>query len=237
MNEMNKILEERFNDVENQFLNDEQIYANFQKALLNQVKMKGIKEYSDKRFDDFDTIVWPKVKQLRDHRQIMLSKTGYQLDEENTKVEMESKERKTLHKLDPVTGEPIPKQFQAYSEVLSKVRKAKHEKCYQDTPTYYFIKNPKKPISKDMGTSLGKPETSTKPISESTPKFIITLNDKRSSIGGEPSHQDSMRPSIEDTGVHSKLTPSPRKSVTQICQVDQEKHSPRDPMKDMNKKR
>jgi hypothetical protein len=41
----------------------------------------------------------------------MLSKTGYQLDEENTKVEMESKERKTLHKLDPETGEPIPKQF------------------------------------------------------------------------------------------------------------------------------
>jgi hypothetical protein len=62
MNEMNNILEERLNDVQNQFLNDEQIYANFQKALLNQVKMKGFKDYSDKRFDDFDTIVWPKVK-------------------------------------------------------------------------------------------------------------------------------------------------------------------------------
>jgi hypothetical protein len=62
INEMNNILEERLNDVQNQFLNDEQIYANFQKALLNQVKMKGFKDYSDKRLDDFDTIVWPKVE-------------------------------------------------------------------------------------------------------------------------------------------------------------------------------
>ena len=29
MNEMNNILEERLNDVENQFLNDEKIYADF----------------------------------------------------------------------------------------------------------------------------------------------------------------------------------------------------------------
>ena len=62
MNEMNNILEERLTEVENQFLNDDKIYANFQKALQDQVKMKGTKNYSDKRFDDFDTIVWPKVK-------------------------------------------------------------------------------------------------------------------------------------------------------------------------------
>jgi hypothetical protein len=45
--------------------------------------MKGIKDYSDKRFDDFDTLVWPKMKELRDYRNILISKTGYQLDEEN----------------------------------------------------------------------------------------------------------------------------------------------------------
>jgi len=41
----------------------------------------------------------------------LISKTGYQLEEENTKVEMESKERNTIDKIDPETGEKIPNQF------------------------------------------------------------------------------------------------------------------------------
>jgi hypothetical protein len=77
MNDMDLVMEQRFNEVKNQFLNDDQIYANFQKALLNKVNSKGIKDYSDKRFDDFDVLVWPKVKELRDYRNIMISKTGY----------------------------------------------------------------------------------------------------------------------------------------------------------------
>ncbi len=47
--------------------------------------MTGKKDYSDKRFNDFDILIWPKVKEVRDHRNILVSKTGYQLEEENAK--------------------------------------------------------------------------------------------------------------------------------------------------------
>ena len=85
--------------------------------------MKGIKDYSDKRHDDFDILVWPKVEKLRDYRNILISKTGYQLDEENIKSEAENIARKKEVKVDPRTGDPIKDEFQAYSNVISSVRK------------------------------------------------------------------------------------------------------------------
>lgn len=103
--------------------------------------MKGIKDYSDKRFDDFDILVWPKVKNLRDYRNILISKTGYQMDEENIKSEVDRMEKPMKFQVDPMTGQPIKDEFQAYSSVISTIRKKKHEKCFKDSPTYYFKRN------------------------------------------------------------------------------------------------
>jgi hypothetical protein len=49
--------------------------------------MKGSKLFSDKRFSDFDQFVWPNMRNLSDYRNVKISKTGYQIDEELMKDE------------------------------------------------------------------------------------------------------------------------------------------------------
>lgn len=51
--------------------------------------MTGLKMYANKQNSDFEVTEWPKMKKLKDHRGITLSKTGYEMDDENIASEDE----------------------------------------------------------------------------------------------------------------------------------------------------
>ncbi len=64
---------------------------------------------------------------LRDYRNLRLSKTGYQVDEEQINIDAKSDQFKEGKK----EIAPDFPEFQEYSSFLSVIRKKRHEQCLQ----------------------------------------------------------------------------------------------------------
>jgi hypothetical protein len=67
--------------------------------------------YANKQYSDFEVMTWKNMHNLKDHRGIRISKTGYEIDDETADA-MEDEERmKQLLKVDGATSGDNVKSF------------------------------------------------------------------------------------------------------------------------------